>query len=620
MTRHCLLALALSLAAVPARAEVSRVDIATRTVVGTSGYEKIVGTVHFLVDPADLRNQVVVDLDKAPRTADGRVAFSSDLYILRPLDPARSNGTALVEVVNRGRKLTLNGFDRGGSGDPGDEGDLGDAFLMKQGLTLVFVGWQFDIRRQNGLMTIDVPVAKGVTGIVSIAFTPNDRGPEARIADISAYPPVDPSGADTTLTVRSGPFGAEEIVPRTKWRLEGNAVTMADGFEPGRTYQLSFRAADPPIAGLGFAAVRDVASWIKYASGAPARVDRAIAFGSSQSGRFLRTFLYHGFNTDESGRQVFDGVMAHISGASYLPLNVRWATPNALGMFDATRFPFANQRTTDPISGLTDGLLDNEFARAHQPKLFLTNSSVEYWGGGRSAALVHSTPDGLGDLTPPDNTRVYFFAGTQHSPSGFPPRRTTAQELANPADYWWNLRALLVAMEAWMTDGTTPPESQHPRHADQTIVASDQVAFPAIPGVQSPRSIPAARYAGIALPHFVGQVDADGNEMAGIRLPELSVPLGTYTGWNFRNESIGGTDEPVALAGSWIPFAATRAARDAAGDPRRSVAERYTSKDDYLTKTRAAADDLVRGRYLLSGDVAGLVEYGGRVWDFVTAR
>jgi len=597
--------------------EVTRVDIVKRTDIGTSGYEKIVGTIHFAVDPGNPRNRVIVDLDAAKKNAAGRVEFSADLYILRPRDQARSNGVALVEVSNRGRKSLLSTFNRGPVElDPSKDADLGDGFLTQQGYTLVWVGWQFDVPRQGGLMKLDAP-ASTVAGVVRAEFTPNDRALEQTIADLAGYSPSDPAAADATLTVRDGPFGTPTTIARGQWRLRGNSVVSIDGgFEPGRTYEVAYRAANLPVVAAGLAAVRDTASWIKYSADATVSAKQAYSFGSSQSGRFLRAFLYYGFNSDEQGRQVFDGVMAHIAGAGRLSINeARGATPNALSMYKATRFPFSDAAQRDPNSGRTEGLLDNDRARQNQPKIFYTNTGVEYWGGGRAAALVHTTLDGKSDLTPPDNVRVYFLTGTQHSPSRFPPRMSSGQQLDNPVEYAWTLRALLTGMDRWVRQGTAPPASQHPRLADGSLVAGDHVAFPAIPGVASPRKIPAGRDGAVVWPLLVPQVDEDGNERAGIRAPVVAVPLATYTGWNFRSPAIGGPNELVSLLGSAIPFARTRAAREAARDPRRSIDERYPSSEAYLARIREAGQKLVDGRYLLAEDLSKVVERGREHWD-----
>ena len=235
-----------------------------------------------------------------------------------------------------------------------------------------------------------------------------------------------------------------------------------EGSSPGRIYQLAYRTTNPAVGGIGLAAFRDFAAWLKHGQQGSANAKWAYAFGSSQSGRFLRTFLYYGFNADEKGQQVFDGVMAHIAGAARLSINEPSATPNALSMYTATGFPFADAATRDPVSGKQEGLLDNDRARKHQPKVFYTNTAVEYWGGGRSAALIHTTPDGKSDLKVPDNVRIYFLTGAQHSPARFPARVTTGQQPENPVEYWWTLRALLMSMDRWVRQGTPPPASQHP--------------------------------------------------------------------------------------------------------------------------------------------------------------
>src|SRR6185369_2285732 len=371
---------------------------------------------------------------------------------------------------------------------------------------------------------------------------------------------------------------------------------------------------------------RDTTAWLKNEPDALAPVKYAYGFGSSQSGRFLRSFLYEGFNTDEHNRQVFDGVMAHIAGAARLDLNARWSTPTSLAVHDATSFPFADASLRDPLTGAQDGELDNPRMAGHVPKVFYTNTPVEYWGTGRVAALVHTTPDGKHDLPLPDNVRVYFIAGTQHSPARFPADVTNGQQVDNPIDYWWTMSALLLAMHKWVKEGAPPPPSLYPRLQDHTLVPARSVAFPAIPGVASPRALTAGvrtanpRFeggagAGAPLPLLVPEVDEDGNERAGIRLPEVAVPLATYTGWNFRKPAIGAPDELVSLLGSSILFPATRAARAATKDPRRSIEERYRSQDEYLARVEQAADALVKAGYLLVDDEPRMLQRASDQWD-----
>jgi hypothetical protein len=478
---------------------------------------------------------------------------------------------------------------------------LGDGFLMKQGFMVICIGWEFDVAARSGAIRINVPVAteKGatITGTVRAPFTPDRREANYTLTDVAAYAPVDANDPTATLTVRDGLSAKLETIPRSGWTLSGNVVTMPRGFEPGRNYEVTYKAANPPISGLGFAAVRDITAFAKHE--AQKKAQYAIGFGVSQSGRFLRTFLYAGMNTDEKG----------------------------LGTYEATAFPFSDTAQKDPVSGVTDGLLDNPRARTNQPKIFYTNTGVEYWGGGRSAALIHTTPDGAKDIVLPGNVRAYFFTGNQHGPAAFPPPSGLGQQRGNPTDYWWSMRALVVAMQRWITDGAMPPASQYPQLSNGTLVQSSAIAFPAIPGVQSPKTLtaglrmsselaPGSPGPGASLPFLVPQVDADGNERAGIRLPEVAVPLATYTGWNFRNEKIGGTSQLVSLLGSYIPLTQTKADRDASHDPRPSIAERYSSKAQYADKVGAAATTLVKDGYLLAGDAEAVVKRAADHWEY----
>jgi hypothetical protein len=636
-----------------ARAEVTRIDIASRTDVlggkpfGDAGsYEKLIGTVHFAVDPAQPGNQAIVDIDKAPRAADGRVAFSADLYVLEPKDAARRNGVALFDVLNRGRKNILRDFNRAPAvADPASEADFGDGFLMRRGFTLVWVGWQFDVPRRGGLMGLDAPVATDqghpITGWVTTTFVPNSADPTyplddmGRYADTTRYPPLDPDSAESTFTVRDGYLAPASDIPRTQWRFgrlrdgtvvpDTSAVFLESGFAPGHVYQLSYQAQNPPVAGLGFAALRELAAALKHQTLALRPVRYTLAFGPSQDGRFLREFLYRGFNADQEGRPAFDGIIAHIAGSARgNDFNARFARPNGLGFFEASLFPFLDLPQRDPVTGKTDGLLTKQ-PEAARPKIFYTNSSGEYWGGGRAAALTHTTLDGRQDAMLPDNVRVYLFAGTQHVPGGYLASQGEGQQQPNPNDYAWGHRALLVAMERWVRSGIMPPPSRHPLLADHTLVTRDDIDFPAIPGVRSPRAIPGGYRADLdgppashPLPMLVPQVDGDGNELAGIQQPDLAVPLATYTGWNFRSPKIGQPTELLPLTGSYIPFSVTRAAREAAADPRFSIEERYGDRARYQALVSDRADNLVRDGYLLSEDVATVVERALARWDDVT--
>jgi hypothetical protein len=604
----------------PGFAEVTKVTITARApvadgqVFGATGpYEKLVGTVEFAIDPTDRHNRPIADLDKATRGADGKVHFSADLFVLQPLDSARGNGTLLFEISNRGGKGLLGRFNRApGSGDPTTAAQMGDGLLMRDGYTLVWVGWQFDVAAPG--LRVDAPAAD-VTGPVRISFIVNERSNEATLADLPAYRPVAGSDAAATLTVRNLFREQPAVVPRASWRFASTApngrprVTLDSGFEPGRVYEIEFAAAGARVAGVGLAAIRDAAAAFKTRTDLPVRGRSAYVFGISQSGRFLRQFLHDGFNADERDRRVFELVWPHIAGAGQGSFNERFATPS-YSSFPATRFPFtdAEQQEGDRRDGL-----QTRYTAAQMPKVIYTNTPVEYWGQGRAAALTHTSIDGSRDLTLPDNVRSYLIAGAQHGEAQFPPPLGQGQALANPTPQGDIMRALLSAAHRWVTTGTPPPASRVPRLADGTLTAADKVAFPAIPGAGNPRIIEGPRP---PLPHLVPQVDADGIEIGGIRGPELVVPLATTTGWNFRTERSGNPTTPVALLGAYFPFAKTRAERQARNDPRPSIEERYQGRDDYVGKVRTAALDLVKSGFMLQEDVELTTQRAGRHWDW----
>jgi hypothetical protein len=613
-----------------ARAEVTKVTIANRTVVaggqtfGQVGpYEKLTGTIEFALDPKDKHNTRIVDLEHASRAADGRVHFSADLYVVRPVEEARGNGVLLFEIANRGRKGLLGRFNRGagGSQDPTSAADFGDGFLMNAGFTLVWVGWQHDVQRP--LVSIDAPAAN-VQGRVRYSFIVDEKRTEAAPGDLPAYPPVDVNDRSAALTVRDRFWGSPTRVPREKWRFTlQNArvgVTFDEGFEPGRLYEVDYPATGAKVAGAGMAAIRDAASAFRYRADMPVRGRSAYIFGASQSGRFLRQFLHDGFNVDEQDRRAFDLVWPHIAGAGQGSFNERFAAPG-YNTFSATRFPYADAEQVG-ADGKRDGILAS-YRSDQAPKVIYTNTSVEYWGLGRSAALTHLTPDGTRDGSVPDNVRIYLLAGTQHGEAAFPPTRTTGQALANPMPQGNVMRALLRAAHAWASSGTRPPDSRYPALRDQSLVKLSAIGFPAIPGLGDPRTIEGpGRLDGErfnALPFLVPRVDADGNEVAGIRVPELAVPLATTTGWNFRAERIGNPTTLYALLGSYVPFARTKTEREARHDPRLSIEERYRDRDDYLQRIRASAADLVKERFLLEEDVEDAVQRATRHWTYAVA-
>ncbi|MGH9679345.1 MAG: alpha/beta hydrolase domain-containing protein [Candidatus Acidiferrales bacterium] len=620
-----LLCPSLALAEVVSVSISSRSPVADGHVFGSSGaYEKLTGTIEFALDPRDVHNAAIADLDRAQKDSDGRVHFKADLYVLQPTDPRKGNGVLLFEVSNRGRKGLLALFnDAAGSADPSTRADFGNGFLMREGYTLIWVGWEFDVAPP--LLHLEAPLAAGVAGPITLPFIPDSEQNEFVLADAPLYPPKDPDDPAARLTVRDRFWNQPVPIPRGRWRFVPGAgaprITLDGGFMPGRIYEVTYVATGARVVGAGLAAIRDAASAFRYRSDLPIHGRSSYAFGMSQDGRFLREFLYDGFNADEHNRRVFDAVWAHIAGASRGSFNRRFGTPIGLGMFRPTQFPFSNDPET--YKGRRDGLL----ARYHadeRPKVFYTNTAIEYWGFGRAAALIHTSPDGQSDLKIPEDERIYLLAGTEHVQAAFPPKPGRGQQLPNQVPQHEVMRALLRGLHEWASKGVRPPESRYPKFADGTLTQVPSIKFPAIPGVADPRTIvgPALVTAkGIEpLPFLVSQVDADGNELAGIRVPDITVPMATNTGWNFRSPSVGNPGDIVMLLGSWIPFPISPAERAARHDPRLSIEERYHSRDEYLQELKAAAEHLVQDRYLLDEDVPNVMRRGEAEWDFLMAH
>ena len=660
-------------------ARVERVEVLARSDIlegkafGEAGaYEKVSGKVHFAVKPETAPNQAIVDLDKAPRNAAGEVEFAADFYLLKPKETGRSSGSVFLEIPNRGGKGLLTIMQGGkGSRDPATEEEFGDGFLMRRGAVVAWLGWQWDVREEAGLMRLYAPVAreeeaatekgKIITGLVRADFMVNEKMEQHPLGhfisgniggtEYYAWQPDDPANV---LTVRDAPMAKRRVIPRKEWGFVGSTAAKTEpgprtirlngGFEPGKIYELVYLARDPAIAGLGFAALRDFASYLKQEKNELAPAQRVYAAGISQSGRFLRHFLHDGFNADEAGKQAVDGMFVHVAGAGVGSFNHRFAQPSrdaqpTSALFYPTDvFPFADTPQTDPETGQTSGLLDRAKAAGVLPKIFHTNTSYEYWS--RAASLIHTSPDGKRDLPLLDNVRIYLLAGLQHFTAPFPPTRVNERGLlaqylpnANPVRWFW--RAFYVAMEEWVRDGKAPPESRYPKLSDQTLVKREELKFPAIQGVTVPQRVhEALRFdfgpqwkkriitkqppgIGKPFPIFVPQVDQDGNDLAGVRLPQLAVPLAAYTGWNLRDPATGMASERVSFLGSWFPLPKTKAEAETKGDPRAPIAGRYPSREEFLARFSEAARKLADDRFLLKEDVDALVQRGGEEWDQV---
>jgi hypothetical protein len=626
-----------------APAAVRRVDITGRTPVAR-GYERITGRVTFGLNPKLAANRLVRDLNLAPVNAAGEVEFSADLFMLAPRDASRSNGTALLEISNRGGKGMLNRFDFA----LGSDQDFGDGWLMEQGYTLVWLAWEWDIPASDNRLHFSAPHlrpdALPAAGLVRSEFVPDKAVTSMGLSDRTQDPVQ--VAKPVALYVRDAADQPARLIPSGRWKLsaDARAVEMASGFEPGKLYELVYEGKDPVVAGTGLAAVRDWISYMKYGGerGTPFQearsVKRALGFGISQSGRFLRHFLYEGFNADEKGRQVFDGVWADVAGAGRGSFNFRYAQPSRDGcpflniFYPTDLFPFTDSPERDPVTGREDSLLARVRAARVTPKLFLTNNSYEYWG--RAAALIHITADGKRDVPLSPDTRYYFVAGVQHFPRSLPLAKAGTRYFINPVDHRPVQRALLAAMQAWLKDGTAPPPSQYPRISERQLTGLDGLKFPAIADVEVPRHPRLARRLDFgprfetegvivqeppkvsgAFPLLVPQVDADGIDLGGIRLPELAVPLATITGWNLRAPERGAPGEMTEFYGSIFPFSKTEADRQRAHDPRRSIAERYAGRAEYQKLVEAAADRLIAARFLLPQDRNFAVQRALRLWD-----
>ena len=594
---------------------------------GTVGtYDRIIARATIAVSPSDPHNSIIVDVDRAPRNAEGLVEAVSDVEILRPTAVANGNHHLWYEVVNRGRKLGPALFnDSGVINDPVKAADAGNGFLMSRGYTLVWSGWQGDIAPGGGLLIFSPPTVPEVTGTSREEFI-FDHMENPAVATLT-YPAADLDPTHAKLTVRQREADSRATPNDLSFRFDGpSKITVARpaGFDAGAIYELIYLAKDPKVMGLGFAATRDIVSFLRNADNTGntsnvvvGPVDRAVAFAVSQSGRYLHDFLYLGFNTDEAGRTVFDGLMPHIAGGKKSFTNYRFGQPgrnmtqHADTLYPGGEFPFTYPVTTDAITGRTDGLLARCLATGSCPRIIQTDTENEFYQG--RASLVVTDTQG-NSLSIPDNVRLFLLSNLQH----FSLANATSQAArtcvfpTNPLNGGPPLRALLVALDAWITDGTTPPASRYPSRSDGTLVqpTADAVGFPKIPGITytavtnraavlDDKAMPPAR--GVTYPMFVPKTDTDGRDLAGLRLPTLEVPIATYLGWNLRKAGFG-EGELCDLNGSMLPFAATQEERLENNDPRLSIAERYPKEGDRAAAIAKAAQKLIHDRLLLEED------------------
>jgi Alpha/beta hydrolase domain len=660
--------LALVWVSAPLEARVTRVAIDSRTDVlggksfGEAGaYERLSGQIFFSVRVDNPHNSRIVDLRSAVNLNHGEVEFSADFVAFRPKNPQRANGSLLLEVPNRGRPHFIALVD---GGDADLARDVGDAWLLRKGFTIVSVGWQWDAAGQDDLK-LYAPIAREegrrITGLLRGDFMLSHETDEVPLGHLILgniggleYPVAALNDPRNVLTVRDTRDAKRTIIPPSQWQfaetVNGKLIPsdrhlhLNAGFQPGRIYEYVYVVADPVIAGLSFAAIRDFAAYAKRSPDAPIHAARVYGEGISQNGRFLRDFLYEGFNADEDGKGVLDGVLAHVAGAGRGSFNYRFAQPSRDAQptssifFPTDVFPFTDLPEKDPLTGERGGLLDRATAEKVVPKIFFSNTSYEYWG--RAAALISVDPEGMQDVPISDNVRIYHFTGLQHFSGPSPPQKGAGDllgqepESALPIKYFW--RAMITNMDAWVRSGVAPPRSSYPRIDNGTLVPLHDYAFPPIPDVGRPlEANDAVRLdfgpqwrqgvlsvqppkVGKPFPVLVPQVDEDGNETDGVRLPEIVVPLGTYAGWNLRDPLIGAPTQRVSFEASYIPFAKTASERHAARDPRKSVEERYGSREDYLDRFGHALDDLVEQRWILPEDRGAVMTRGQQDWEGAT--
>jgi hypothetical protein len=606
-------------------------------------YERIDGNLHFAVDPAHDANAGIVDLDLA-HPAGNRVHFSSDLTLVHPRDASRGNGTLLLDVPNRGTSTAAAFFNRKPPSPGSNNVVPGDGFIFRHGFSLACVGWQTDCAPFPHAFTIQPPVlgtAKApVFGQVMAEARPTANTNTCLLAQRGnvQYPPVDSEQEDARLFELEHDAAPLMEIERGRWRFDnddsgGLLLRLESGFVPGRIYRVVYTAANPPVVGAGLLALRDAATFLRFGREGAGSTDfeRVIAFGASQCGRLLRHLLYLGLNRDEAGVVAFDGVFALIAGARRGEFNHRFALPSSAAMPGiGEQFPFADVPLKDELTGIRSGLLDKLRERDAVPKIVYANSSREYWRG--DACMVHMSPQGTEDIEPDPNARIYHFAGTQHTP-GRVPQFAAMPALGADLSYGMNVvdytpltRAVLVNLDAWLSHHREPPPSRFPRLADGTAVtrAVNLSAYRGLPGVTpvDATRLPINRALdlgpqasegigeyppkeGEAYPTFVAGLDEDLNELIGVRLPDLTVPVGSHTGWNAATVFTG---DPMSSPRS-INFGLTRffsrseEEAHSVGDSRKSLNLRYAGRNEYVALVRQAAQQLIDEGYVLLEDL-----------------
>ena len=620
-------------------------------------YEKLRGKAYGEVDPADPRNAVITDIELAPRNANGKVEYSMDIFILKPMDLRRGNHTVFLDMNNRGTMLGLFLNDVGPTNNPTAAADAGSGFLMNQGYSVVGNGWDFGPTSENARLTISLPIARSPDGssITGLSYEYINFDDAKSVRYRLAYPTATMDTSKATLTVRARLDDQPTTLPATAWeyvdRTTIRLLPAGTPFKQSHVYELTYTASDPVVAALGLAATRDFISFLRHAArdevgtlnALAGDVQQALSFSISQPSRALNDYQALGFNEDEQGRRVIDGMLKWTGAGSGDQINYRFAQTGRTERNRQNRlypegvFPFAHQVLTDHLSGRTGGRSARCTVSGTCAKTFEANSSNEYWV--KAGSLLHSDTRGQ-DLEDPEHVRFYLISGLSHS-VGNATSRDICQQFLNPTSPYPALRALLIGLDQWVSQGTDPPHSKVPRQADNTAVMA--VSRPGYLSGSVPQAalgwptIPAVAYTGLittryhldfgptfhtegivsnyppslegrpAYPIFVSRVDQDGNELAGIRLPPVEVPVATTTGWALRGEGYG-LNDGCERRGQYIPFSKTKADQLATGDPRISLEERYGTHDGYVHAVATASRHLMTQRLLLEDDVQQYID------------
>ena len=612
-------------------------------------YEEIKGTVHFEVDPKNLLNQVITDIEYAQKTPDGRIAFSCDLLLLVPSDKSKINGSLIYEFNNRGTMLL-------------PYVDATNHVLFKRGFVFLSTGWIGELLPNDQKLKLYAPVAKlagqEIKGLVrqEIIGQKGKKRMSVNGPDHGAYEPTGKGYKNATLTRRFREADPRIIIDPGRFYLETSwadytcernglprvDLIMEDSFEADYIYELIYEARNPIVQGLGFAGIRDIISFFRYqmTEDNPLSdwkkeplIRHVVNFGISQSGRAIRMFIYQGFNEDEEGRIVFDGAMPLVAGAGMGFFNHRFASPTRFStqreshLYPTDVFPFTYALTNDPLTGRRDGLLEKAEKKGLAPKIMHIQSSAEYWH--RAAALSHTDPSGKADAPIPENVRIYSITGQHGSGNGISSGKKVGNLAINHTYYNPIIRALILAMDSWIKDNKTPPPSVYPNLKDKTLAnwSAKDCQWSPIPGITFPKVIQQAFVADYGeafestrfitrhppiikhtYPVKIPVVDADNNEKGLLKMPAVACPTGTYTGWNLRTYPAHTTGDLLRLAGGYIPFARTKKERLQSGDPRLSIEERYPDFGTYFSQYKEKALELVEKGYLLEEELSDILE------------